>query len=115
MNSQPVRRVRGTTWALAALALILFCWLGFAVAKLSTIFDGLSVPLPLVMKLMISYGSLGLPLFGVVAAGLMILSDLFLLHRGLVTWLASVSMIIAFMVFRVFTTPICVMTSTIQR
>jgi hypothetical protein len=115
MTSRTTSRIRGTTWAFAALALISFCWLGFAVTKFSTIFQGLRVPLPIDLRLVVTCGPVGLPVLGIVVAGLIILSDVFLRRRWLPTALACVSMIVALMVFRVLTTPIWAMTSTIER
>lgn len=73
MNSHASNKVRGITWAWAALTLILFCWLGLLVFKAGPILQDLGPLLSAATKLAITYGSLGLPFFGVVAAGLMIL------------------------------------------
>ena len=90
MNGRAGNRVRGTTYAFAALVLALFCWLGFAIAKCSTIFEGLEARLPLQLKLVVICGPVGLPLLGVVAAALILLSDLFRPRRWLPLQLTSV-------------------------
>ena len=65
------------------LTLILFCWLAFAIAKLSTIFQGLRMPWTITETLLMTYGPIGLPVLGAVAAALMLLSDLFKPRRWL--------------------------------
>ena len=114
MNSRTSNRVRGTTWAFAALALILFCWLGLLTFKVGPIFNGLESRLRIDTRLVLAYGPLGLPLFGVVAAGGVILSDLFLPFRWIPTVLTILCIGVAIMAFRALTVPICVMTPTHQ-
>ena len=94
MNSRTSNRVRGTTWAFAVLALILFCWLGFAIAKLSTIFQGLRMPLPIAARLVMTYGPVGLPVLGGTAAALILLSDLFRPRRWLPLQLTSICLLL---------------------
>ena len=114
MKSRSGNRVRGTTWAFAALVLILFCWLGLLTVKVGPIFHGLELHLRIDTRPVLTYGALGLPLFGVVAAGVMILSDRFLPFRWLPTVLAGVSVVVAIMAFRALIVSIFVMTPTHQ-
>jgi hypothetical protein len=94
MNSGTSNRVRGTTWAVAALVLILFCWLGFAITKFLAIFQGLETRLPNDLRLVVTYGSVGVPVLGLVAAALILLSDLFRARRWLLLQLTSVCIVL---------------------
>ena len=94
MNSSTNKRVRGTTGAFAALTLILFFWLAFAITKFSTIFQGLRVPLPIDTRIVVTYLPIGLPLLGILAAALILLLDFFRPRRWLPLQLTSACLVL---------------------
>jgi hypothetical protein len=75
-------------WALAAVSLIVFCWLGFAAVRFGEIFKGLEVDLPVATQLAFAYGPIAFPVVGIAAAALLILSDV-LFHRRWMQWAFS--------------------------
>jgi len=103
MKRNTAMRVRGTTWAFAALCLIAFCWLGLAASRFAPIFQGLEPRLPMDTRLVVTYGAVWLPIFGVVAALVVILSDFFLPRQRLPLALTAVFMLLAMIAFRAVT------------
>ncbi len=81
MNRHHAIRAHRETWAVAAVFLVVFCWLGFAAGRFGSIFEGIAVNLPAATWLVFAYGPVGFPLFGVLAAAALILSDVLLRSR----------------------------------
>ena len=77
-------RARRESWAIAVVSLAVFSWLGFAAVRFGSIFDG-EVNLPVATRLVFAYGPTAFPLFGVVAAVALILSDT-LFHSRWMQW-----------------------------
>src|SRR5258705_1755199 len=63
------------SWVSAGIVVLVFCWLGFLALTLGEIFKDLDARLPLITRLSVNYGPLGLPLLGALAAiGVMVAS-----------------------------------------
>jgi hypothetical protein len=73
--------VRKRTWAIAALFLIAFGWLGFAAVGFGALFHGIEVDLPVANRFALAYGPIAFPLFGFVAAAAFIFSDVLFRNR----------------------------------
>ena len=74
-------RVRRQTWAIAAIFLLAFCWLGVAAVKCAPIYQVLEVRFPADTRFASAYGAVVFPLLGVGAAAALILFDVFLQRR----------------------------------
>lgn len=68
-------QARRESWAFAVVFLAVSCWLGFVAVRIGSIFDGLEVNLPVATRLAFAYGPTAFPLFGVLTAVALILSD----------------------------------------
>jgi hypothetical protein len=112
MRSGTSNRVRGTTWVFAVLALSLFCWLGVLTFKCRPIFNGLEFAMRIDTSLAVTYGPIGLPLFGMLVASVFTLSDLFRALRWFRTVLTILGIAIAIMTFHALTVPMCTMALT---
>jgi hypothetical protein len=75
VKRQIAMQIRKQSWAIAALFLIAFCWLGFAAVSFGTLFKGLEINLPVATRFDVAYGPITFPFFGIVAATAFILSD----------------------------------------
>jgi hypothetical protein len=73
--------IRKQSWAIAALFLIAFCWLGFAAVATRALLKGMEVNLAGSTSFAVAYGPIAFPLIGVVAATALILSDVLVRHR----------------------------------
>ena len=62
-------------------------------------FQGLGIPLPLGLRLLTGYGSVAIPLFGVLAAAAWVLSDIYFRGRW-IQWLLIA--VFAFVIFGIF-------------
>jgi hypothetical protein len=78
-------QVRIQSWAIAAACLLAFCWLGFAAVRFGSIYQGLEVNLPLASRFAFEYGPVAFPLFGVIAAAALILSEV-RFRKGWLQW-----------------------------
>jgi hypothetical protein len=112
MRSHTSNGVRGTTWVFALLSLILFCWLGLLTSKCRPIFNGLELAIRIDTRLALTYGPIGLPLFGLLLASLFTLSDLFQPLCRFRTALIILGLAIAIMTFHALTVPMCTMAPT---
>ncbi len=81
MNRHISIPVRKRTWAIAALFLIAFCWLGFAAVSFGALFHGIEVDLPVANRFAFAYGPIAFPLFGIVPAAAFIYSDILFRNR----------------------------------
>jgi hypothetical protein len=93
-------QARRESWAIAAVFLVVFCWLGFAAVRFGSIFEGIEVNLPIATRLVFAYGPVGFPLFGIVAAAALILSDALLRSRWMQWTLIAVFAIAVISAFR---------------
>jgi ABC-type transport system involved in multi-copper enzyme maturation permease subunit len=76
-------QIRRQSWAIAALLLITFCWLGFVAVGFGALFKGLGrVNFPVATRFAVGYGPIAFPIFGIVAAAAIILSEV----RGRNPW-----------------------------
>ena len=87
-------RARRESWAIAVLCFAVFCWLGFAAGRFGAIWAGLEVNLPVATRLLFTYGPTAFPLFGVVAAVALLLSDT-LFHSRWMQWVLIVVFAVA--------------------
>jgi hypothetical protein len=72
------------SWAWGAVLFLVYCGLGSFASSAATLYRGMEDALPLATAWAMRYGSLAFPLFGVVAAGGLIVAGLFSLR--LVQW-----------------------------
>jgi hypothetical protein len=79
-------QIRKQSWAFAALFLFAFCGLGFAAVRFGALFKDVDLDLPIGCSFAAHYGPIALPLFGIVAAAGLILSDVL----GLKKWVQGV-------------------------
>jgi hypothetical protein len=93
-------RIRAQSWGLAAFFLIASCWVGFAVTRFASIFDGLQVHLPVLTKLVITAGPVAFPVFGIAAAVALLLTDGFSQARWMLWALIAVFALCAVCAFR---------------
>jgi hypothetical protein len=76
-------QIRRQSWAIAALFLIAFCWLGFVAMSFGALFKGLGeVNFPVATRFVVAYGPIAFPIFGIVAAAAFIVSEV----RGRNPW-----------------------------
>jgi hypothetical protein len=76
-------QIRRQSWAIAALFLIAFCWLGFVSVGVGRLFNGLGkVNLPMATRFAVAYGPIAFPIFGIGATVAFIFSEV----RGRNPW-----------------------------
>jgi hypothetical protein len=102
VNRHSLIQVRRQSWAVAIAFLVAFCWLGWAAVKFGSIFQGMGVEhsLALVNRFALRCGPLAFPLFGVLAAGTFIFSDLAFRKRWIDCTLFLVFLLLAIFAFR---------------
>ena len=81
------------SWAIGAVFLMMFCWLGFAAFKFAPIYNGLEDRLPMTTRLTVTYGPVAFPLFGVVTAVSLVLADVFCQRRW-VQWIVIAAAVV---------------------
>lgn len=89
--------IRKQSWAIAALSLIGFCWLGVAALGFRPLFQGLEINLPIATRFAIACGPIAFPVFGIIAALVVILLDLWGRRRRIQLFLTICS---PFLLFR---------------
>lgn len=67
--------IRVQSYVFAGIFLVAFCWLGLAAWRFAPIYQGLESVMPLKTRLVMDYGPVACPLFGVGAAIGLLLSD----------------------------------------
>jgi hypothetical protein len=97
-----VMQVRAKSRVIAGAFLIVFCWLGWLAFKCAPIFAGLEDRLPVMTRLAFAYGPVACPLFGVLAAGSLILSDMFFRRHWLQWVLIALFAVLIVCIFRTF-------------
>ena len=68
-------RIRAASWIIAAIFLLVFCWLGLAAEKFTSFYYGLGVKLPTTTRLVLAYGLVVCPILGIIAAISLVLTD----------------------------------------
>ena len=106
--------IRKKSWAVAALFLIVFCWLGFAAVSLGTLFKGLEMYLPLTNRLALVYGPIAFPILGIAAATAFILSDLWSGNRWVQVALGAFFALLIIWAVKGVILPVSVMVPTIR-
>ena len=93
-------RVRRQSWAIAAVLLLAFSWLGFAAVKFAPIYQALEGRLDAGTRFALAYGAVAFPLLGILAAASVILSDLLLQGRAVQWTLIVLFVSLAFWAFQ---------------
>jgi hypothetical protein len=89
MDRHKTIRVLNLTWAAAGFFLLAFCLLGFAAAKGEPLYRDYGMHWPLQNRLAAVYGAVLFPVFGVVVALTLLLSEVFL-RRVWMRWVLFV-------------------------
>lgn len=94
-------QIRRQSWAIAALFLIAFCWLGFVAVSFGALFKGLEeMNLPLATRFAVAYGPTAFPVFGIVAATAFILSEVWGRNRWVQLALTALFALLIIWAFR---------------